>query len=370
MDGGAAAEAAAVAAAGHDRPFPADDGYGVAARSGPFALFRDVFAEFDDLGALAGAALDLGLGLLDLADLVDQLVSQGLFRRIGAGLDHRLKGGRGRLAVLGGVGQGAVIDGGHPRRHRLAVGGGVVALGVFVDGVLVLVALLEIGADAVFVERPAQEQTVGREAGGLEAGGVLHPQFRRRGADHIGGHHRARRGEALAVSDDRLARGAEAADRLAQLIRRGRGHAAFRQADQHGLDAGVLLGLGQTVHHLGHRQARSPEGRERIGRGLVADPLAQVQFQHHGRGRRRLGGAGDGDRQQNDRDHDDEQDQSGENPQNRQKELLHGKRRARKRPEWLSRTIEREQSPSNERRATCGRSSAPHTAAVAMRRRD
>jgi hypothetical protein len=38
-------------------------------------------AEFDDLGAVAGATFDLGLGLLDLTDLVDQLVGQGLFRR-------------------------------------------------------------------------------------------------------------------------------------------------------------------------------------------------------------------------------------------------------------------------------------------------
>ena len=175
MDGGAAAEAAPAAPAGDDGPLAAHDGDGVPARAGALALLAQIFAELDDLGALAGAGLDGDLGLLDLADLVDQAVGQGLFGRIGAGLDQGLqRRGRG-LAILGGVAQGAVVDGGHPGGHGLAVRAGVIALGVFVDGVLVLVALLELGLHPILLKGAAQEQAVGREAHSLEAGGVLHP---------------------------------------------------------------------------------------------------------------------------------------------------------------------------------------------------
>ena len=313
--------------AGDDGPLAAHDGDGVAARAGAFALLAEIFAELDDLGALARAALDGDLGLLDLTHLVDQLVGKRLFGRIGAGLDQGLqRRGRG-LAILGGVGQGRIVDGGHPGGHGLAVGAGVIALGVFVDGVLVFVALFELGLHAVFLEGAAQEQAVGREAGRLEAGGVLHPQFGRRGPDHIGRHHRAGGGEALAVGDDRLAGVAEAVDGLAQFVGRGRGHAAFGQADQHGLDAGVALRLVQAVDHLGQGQARTAEGRERIGRGLIGDAAAQIQLQHRIDRDRRLGRRGDGDRQQNHGHDDHEQDQPGEDTQDRQEELLHRMRK-------------------------------------------
>jgi len=132
---------------------------------------------------------------------------------------------------------------------------GVVALRIFVDGVLVLVALLELGLYAVFLESAPQEQAVAGQTDRLEAGGVLHPQLVGAGRHHIAGDHRAQRHEALAVGDDSLARGAEAVDRLTHLVGGGRVHAAFRRADQKHLDAVVLLGLGQGVDDVDHRKA-------------------------------------------------------------------------------------------------------------------
>jgi len=50
------------------------------------------------------------------------------------------------------------------------VGGGVVAVEVGIDGVLVLHALLVLGLDAVLVEEALEEEVLGRQADGLAGG--------------------------------------------------------------------------------------------------------------------------------------------------------------------------------------------------------
>src|SRR5690606_23145881 len=104
-DGRAAAERIGAAArAGHDGALAADDGDGAGAGAATPALGRHIVGELDDFGAAPGAAADLGLGLLDLADPVDQLALQGFGGGPGAGLDGGLEGGGLGLAVPGGVG--------------------------------------------------------------------------------------------------------------------------------------------------------------------------------------------------------------------------------------------------------------------------
>uniref|UniRef100_A0A0N4Z2W0 PE-PGRS family protein n=1 Tax=Parastrongyloides trichosuri TaxID=131310 RepID=A0A0N4Z2W0_PARTI len=353
---GAAAEGRIVGAAtGHDGALAADDGDGrlgrARARRRARPLQRGVVAELDDLGVLARLGLGCRFGLFDLTDLVDQLQRQGLIGGVRAGLDDGLQGVRRRLAVAGDVGDGVVVDGAHPGQHGLAVRRGVVAVEVRVDRVLELVALLVVGLDAVLLEGAAQEDAVRRQTDGLEARRVLQPQLIGAGGDHIAGHHRAHRHEALAVGDDRLARGAEAGDRLTHLIGRGGRHAGFGRAHQQDLDVVVGRRLGQDVHNLNHRHAGAAEGREGIGRRLVRQPAAQVELQHRMGGRRRLGGAsrhGEED-QRHDGQDDEKGHKPGEDAQHGEEELLHGKAdvqdRGQKRPGVR---IEAASAPSNE----------------------
>ncbi|MNQ90279.1 hypothetical protein D3C85_1056140 [compost metagenome] len=205
--------------------------------------------------------------------------------------------------------------------------GGIVALRIFVDGVLVLVALLKLGFDAVFLEGAPQEEAVAGQAHGLEAGGVLQPQLVGAGSDHIAGDHRAQGHETLAMGDDGLARGAEPVDRLTHFVGGGGGHAALRRADQQHLDAGVLLGLGQGVDDVDHRQARTAESGERIGRLLIGQPFAQVQLQHRVGGRGRLGGSGRRREEQQGRNRQDDEEghEPGEDAEHGQEELFHEK---------------------------------------------
>ena len=258
------------------------------------------------------------------------------------------------LAILSSIRQGRRIDRRHPGRHGLAMGGREVALGVFVDGVLVLVALLELGVDAIFLEGATQEQGVAGEARQLEVRGVLHPKLGRRCTNHIAGNRRADGLEPLGVGDHDLARTAEAAHGLTDLVGGGGGDAGFGKTDQQGLHPIVVLGLGQNVDDLQRRQAGSTKGGEGIGRALVRHALAQVQFQHRIARRRFLGGRrADRGHDQDEGNDDDKQEQTGEHAEHGQEELLHGEgRRPDRRPCWPDATIGRKTSPSNERPVT------------------
>src|SRR3546814_2516178 len=92
------------------------------------------------------------LGLPLLADAVDQLQSQGLLGQVGAGLDVAAQGRRVKLAVGGGLAEPGLVDRAQPREFRLAMRGRVVVIEVAVDRVLIFVALLVVGLDAVLVD--------------------------------------------------------------------------------------------------------------------------------------------------------------------------------------------------------------------------
>src|SRR3546814_7600168 len=65
--------------------------------------------------------------------------------------------------------------------------GRVVVIEVAVDRVLIFVALLVVGLDAVLVEESLEEDVLVGEPGYLERRSRLHPKLVRRGAQHVGG---------------------------------------------------------------------------------------------------------------------------------------------------------------------------------------
>ncbi|MNI64855.1 hypothetical protein D3C73_1203240 [compost metagenome] len=154
------------------------------------------------------------------------------------------------------------------------------------------------------------------------------------------------------MCDHRLARSAEAGDRLTHLVGRGGGHAGFGRAQQQHLDVVVGGRLSQHVHDLDHRQAGAAERRKGIDRRLIRQAAAQVQLQHRMGGRGRLGGPGrHGEEDQRHHGQDDEEGHKpGEDAQHGEEELLHGKAgvqdRGQRRP---SVRIEAAPRASNER---------------------
>jgi hypothetical protein len=127
------------------------------------------------------------------------------FGRIGPAFDHRLQRVGAELAVLRRGRQPGRIDRAHPRQLRLAVVGGVVVVEVAVDGVLVLIALLEVGDDPVLVEEVLEEDVFLRQPHRLERGRGLHPHVAAGRAKLIGRGGDTLRVDALAVGQDRLA---------------------------------------------------------------------------------------------------------------------------------------------------------------------
>jgi hypothetical protein len=203
------------------------------------------------------------------------------------------------------------------------VGGGVVAVEVGIDGVLELSPLLEVGLDPVLVEEALEEDVLGGDAGHLHGRAGLHPQLVAGRADHVGRGDHAGRIEALAVDDHLLAGRAEALQGQAQLVGGAGLHAGFRQADKQRLDPAVALGLAQGFDHRHHRERAPPEARQRIGRILVGQRLAQVELEHGALGhRRRAGGAGRYAHENEGHAHHEDH-QTGENAGHGDEELLH-----------------------------------------------
>ncbi len=233
-----------------------------------------IVGEGHQFGPLARAIEDGVLDVLHLADAVDQAEALGLRGRVGARFHRLLQCGWVLAPVLGGGLDRGLIDRAHPRQGRLPVGGGVVAVEVGIDGVLVLVALLVVGLDAILVEQALEEHVLGGHAHRLEGRPGLHPELVGGGAQHIGRGHRAGRRQSLAVGVDRLARGTEVLDRQPQLIGLPRRQAAFGQADQDALHVRVGLGVAQARDDRHGRQRAPPEGREgRLG-VLIVDRVS------------------------------------------------------------------------------------------------
>ncbi len=310
-----------------------------------------VVGEIGELGALAGLAEDGGLGVLHLADLIDQAQLLGLVRRIWAGLQGLLQR-RGRLpAILRRRPNRRLVDRGHPRQLRLLMGRGEVVVEVGIDGGLVLVALLVVGLDAILFEQPLEEHLLGRQPHRLEGRPGLHPQLVGRSSDHVGRGHRSGRHEALAVGEHRLARGAEVLDRQADLVGFARRQAPLRQADQEPLHVGVGLGPAQALDDRHGGQRMLAEQRQGVLGVLIGQRLAQVEFQHAG-GRHWLGRA-EGRKDQHQGQADEEDHQPGHHAGHGQQELFHRIRLK------LAETLQRTRPGSNAPlRATWGRGAA------------
>ena len=270
----------------------------------------------------ADHAPQAGLGLLHLADLIDQSERLGPVRIIGAALEGLQQLLRVLPAVLG---RGPDLDGvnrAHIAQGRFFVGGSEVVIEEGIDGVLVFVALFERCLQAVAIEKPFEEHGLRRHAHRLKTGLGLHPELVGAGAHHIGGAGKAGRVDALAMGDHQLARATEMADRAAHLVGDGGGHAPFRQTDEQGLDAAVALGGAQSLDDLGHRQGvAGQEGERGMGR-LVGYGRAQVQGQDRIGGRLRRAGAGKSQQHDSDGQNDEEQREGGENPRHGEEELL------------------------------------------------
>jgi hypothetical protein len=283
-----------------------------------------VVLEFHQLGARAGLGEQRLLRLLHLADLVDQAQPLRLLGEVGPGLQRLLQGGGIGLAVGRRADDGAPVDRAHPRQLRFAVLGRVVTVEVRVDRVLVFLALLEVDLDPVLVEGALEEDVFGGQAGHLQRGGRLHPQLVGGSAQHVGRGHDAGRIDALAVGEHRLAGGAEPLERLPQLVGRRRGHAGFRQPNQHALHPPVALRALQALDDAHHRHRPAADGYQRVLRVLVGQPVAKVELQHGLGGQGLRPGRGSRHHHQQHGHGDDEDDQASEHAGHGDEELLHG----------------------------------------------
>ena len=286
-------------------------------------LAARIVVEIEHLGPGARLFQHRRLRLAHLTSAVDEAPGHGLLGEVGAGFQHRAQRGGILFAVGGGGLQFGVVDRGHPGQLSLAVGRRIVVEQVAVDGVLVFVALLVVRLDPVLVEGPLEEDVLVDQAGDLERGAGLHPEFVGGGAQHVGGGHRAGGIEPLAVGVDRLAARAETQDRQTHLVRQSGFDAALRQADQQAADPVILFGPTQALQDRHGRRARVSQAGKRALRGLIGKSFTQVQLEHGVRRRwRRAGGAGqNGD--QHEGHANQENDQAGEHARRRDQKLLH-----------------------------------------------
>ena len=98
------------------------------------------------------------------------------------------------------------------------MGGGIVAIEVGIDRVLIFVALLILGLDAIFVEGALKEDVFNAEAGHLERRTGLHPDLISGGSQHVGRGHDAGGIETLTVAVDLTTRLAERLKGDAQFV--------------------------------------------------------------------------------------------------------------------------------------------------------
>jgi hypothetical protein len=290
-----------VGAAGH-RADAVDDGdAGAAGVRAAGAL--QVLVGVEQLGAGAGPLLDGGVDLVAVAEVVDELLLGRLGAEERAAVDEGADGGGVELPALGDAADQLAVHRLQDGAEGLLVGGGVGALGVAVEGVLVLVAVVHADVDLEEVEGAAEEPGLGEQAGQADVAGGLQPDLVEGGGEVVALVAGVELAEGLGEGDREFAGGAEGGDGVAQLL--GRGHAgagaadAGDQADDAVVAGGALEG-GDDVGQAG--VAAAEQLADRVAAGAVGERSLEVELEDRpgGDGLAAAGAAGPGDQEHQD----------------------------------------------------------------------
>jgi hypothetical protein len=231
----------------------------------------------------AGPGPDRGVDVVAVAEAVDQTRLEGLAGEQRRPVDQALDDARVEAAVGGDRGHELLHDRLHDPLGRLAVSGREPSLGEDVPGVLVLVALGDLGGDPGLVEHAPEERHLGGDAREAQITRRLQPDLLEARRQEVRDAAVAELPEGLGPGDRELAVVADIAHRILQLLGlcQAQGRPRPAQLDHQGPDPGVPRRPAQSPEDGPQRRAAPGEERpHRILRRLFQQGLGEVELQH------------------------------------------------------------------------------------------